>query len=120
MKNFNPYYLILLVSTLFSINLYSQTEDSLQISDIMNLSIEDLMKIKESVSSSKSQNVFETPSTVTIIDQEMILNSRTTCTCQVFSQDSSKLKHAHDTLHMSGVFTGQFYTHALHMPVSKS
>lgn len=92
MKNFKRYYLIPLLSTLLSIQAYSQIEDSLQIRDIMNLSIEDLLKIKVSVSSSKSQSVFETPSTVTIIDQEMILNSHTTCTCQVFSPDNSILK----------------------------
>jgi len=42
--------------------------------DMPDLSIEDLMKIKVKVSSSESETVFHTPSTVSVIDREMLNN----------------------------------------------
>jgi len=49
------------------------TMTSLADVDIFELSLEELMAIETTVSSAKSQTVFNTPSTVTVIDQAMIM-----------------------------------------------
>lgn len=47
-------------------------EDTLSLADIYTMSLEELLQIKVTVSSTNSLSVFNTPSTVTIIDHEMI------------------------------------------------
>ncbi len=61
----------LIVLLLFNTSIYSQP-DSLPVEDIYNMSLEDLLKIKVTVTSTNSLFVFNTPSTVTIIEHEMI------------------------------------------------
>lgn len=52
---------------------YAQENDSLFAHDLMNMSLDELLSIKVSVSSTQPDNIFDVPSTVSIITKETIM-----------------------------------------------
>jgi outer membrane receptor protein involved in Fe transport len=63
---------LLIVFCTFHNTYLKAQEDSLTVEEIYSMSLDDLLKIQVTVSSTKSLSVFNTPSTVSIIDHEMI------------------------------------------------
>ena len=67
--------LISFLFTIIVIDCWAQEElrDSVSIEKLFGIELNELLKIKINVSSSQEENVFNTPSSVTVIDKEMFL-----------------------------------------------
>ncbi|MFA8341809.1 MAG: TonB-dependent receptor plug domain-containing protein [Rhodothermaceae bacterium] len=63
---------ILLVLISVSGGIFGQVADSLSIDDLFKMDLEELLNVKIRVSTSEATDVFRTPSTVTVIDQNQI------------------------------------------------
>lgn len=63
----------LILCVLLQFNIIAQNNvDTIKVGDVLNMSLEELLKVKVSVSSTIPTDVFKSPSTVMVIDRELI------------------------------------------------
>lgn len=67
------YFYAIILLTIFALNrIQGQTPDSISAGDIFSMSLEEMLQVKINVSSTVPQDVFDSPSTVSVIDRNLI------------------------------------------------